>query len=492
MPIDALPDPAVAPAAAPLDAALLGSLDPLFADYLASAQVPGLVWGIVAGGRLVHVRGLGVQDIESRRPVTVDTLFRIASMTKAITAMTVLKLRDDGRLQLDALAETYVPEMRGWAYPTLDSPRIRVRDLLNHTAGFVTDDPWGDHQTPLPDAAFTQLLRDGLPFSRPPGTAMEYSNLGYALLGRIVANATGRPYADVVADTLLRPLGMDASGFRFDAAPAERRALGYRRQDDTWQREPDLAHGAFSPMGGLQTSARDYARWVAFLLDAWPARDAPDNGPVRRATVREMAQGSNFPELMPGRQGPAGVGPRRAAVYAMGLTAVADADLGLYLSHGGGYPGYGSYMMLLPEHGVGLFAFANRTYSGPARPVAEAALKLMAAGALKPRATAVSAALASASQAVVTIFGRGDIAAAGDVLAMNILLDRDAATWARTLAQLQQQAGTCDTSPAVVATGALSGRFTWPCAQGHIAGHVLLTPTQPPRIQEIGLRHQAP
>ncbi|MDP1346396.1 serine hydrolase domain-containing protein, partial [Klebsiella pneumoniae] len=85
----------------------------------------------------------------SRRPVTPQTLFRIASMTKAFTALSVLSLRDDGKLQLDALAETYVPELRGWRYPTSDSPRIRVRDLLNHTAGFVTDDPWGDRQTPL-------------------------------------------------------------------------------------------------------------------------------------------------------------------------------------------------------------------------------------------------------------------------------------------------------------------------------------------------------
>jgi len=67
------------------------------------------------------VKGLGVQDLEKKRPVTAETLFRIASMTKAFTALSVLKLRDDGRLALDAPAETYVPEMRGWSYPTADS-----------------------------------------------------------------------------------------------------------------------------------------------------------------------------------------------------------------------------------------------------------------------------------------------------------------------------------------------------------------------------------
>src|ERR1700678_2138396 len=141
------------------DATAFAEVDRIFADYVLDSHIPGLVYGIVADGKLVYVRGLGVQDLESNRPVTPNTLFRIASMTKAFTALTVLTLRDSGKLQLDAPAETYVPELRGWKYPTQDSPRIRVRDLLNHTAGFVTDDPWGDRQTPMREAEFSQLLR---------------------------------------------------------------------------------------------------------------------------------------------------------------------------------------------------------------------------------------------------------------------------------------------------------------------------------------------
>src|SRR6516165_2085248 len=166
------------------------SADHIFADFCLGAHIPGLVYGVVADGRLVHVGTFGVQDLKSRRRVTADTLFRIASMTKAFTALTVLKLRDDGRLRLDAPAEEYVPEMRGWKYPTGDSPRIRVRDLLNHIAGFVTDDPWGDRQTPLPEPEFTQLLHEGVPFTRSPGITFEYSNLGFAILGRIVTNVS--------------------------------------------------------------------------------------------------------------------------------------------------------------------------------------------------------------------------------------------------------------------------------------------------------------
>ena len=88
-----------------------------FLRFQQEAHVPGLVWGIVQDGRLVHVGGAGVQELESRRPVNAETLFRIASMSKAFTALAILKLRDEGRLSLEAPAETYVPELRGWRYP---------------------------------------------------------------------------------------------------------------------------------------------------------------------------------------------------------------------------------------------------------------------------------------------------------------------------------------------------------------------------------------
>ena len=195
-----------------------------------------------------------------------------------------------------APAETYVPELRDWKYPTDDSPKIRVRDLLTHTAGFVTDDPGAIGRRRCPKT-ITRLLRDGVPFTRPPATAMEYSNLGYALLGRIIANVSGQPYKDFVQGLLLTPLGMAATGYDVAAAPQERRALGYRWEDNAWKLEPTMAHGAFGAMGGIQTSATDYAKWVAYLLSAWPPRDGADTGPVRRSSVRELAQGANFPSV---------------------------------------------------------------------------------------------------------------------------------------------------------------------------------------------------
>jgi len=473
-------------------AAALPVVDGLFETYMRDAHVPGLVYGIVADGRLVYVKSLGVQDLARKRPVTPDTLFRIASMTKAFTALSVLGLRDRGKLALDAAAETYVPEMRGWTYPTGDSPRIRVRDLLHHTAGFVTDDPWGDRQQVLPEAEFTRLLRAGVPFTRPPGTAFEYSNLGYAILGRIVANVSGQPYAAHVERALLRPLGMSSTGYEVGESPIERRAIGYRWENDRWTEEPTMRHGAFGAMGGLQTSANDYARYVAWLLSAWPARDGPETGPIKRSTVREMAQGSNFASSRQrfGRSGAAAC--RLASAYGMGVNAAADCDLGLTLFHGGGYPGYGSHMLLLPDHGVGVFAFANRTYAGPSAPVWDAAVALHRAGALRGRPTAVSASLAAAYRAAGAMYAAGDVDPGRDRLAMNFLMDRSAENWRAEFARLKARVGDCDTAAPVEATGALSGRFSWRCDRGRIDGQLLLAPTAPAGIQALRLNLPTP
>ena len=470
---------------------VFAEIDRTFDEYRLDAHVPGLIYGVVVDGRLVHVKGLGVQDLETNRPVTPDTLFRIASMTKSFTALSILKLRDEGRLSLDAPAETYLPEMRGWRYPTEDSPRIRVRDLLTHTAGFVTDDPWGDRQTPLPEADFTRLLREGIPFTRPPGAAMEYSNLGYAMLGRVIANVAQQPYKEYVERTLLRPLGMTSSGFEVALAPAERRALGYRWEEDAWRLEPTMAHGAFGAMGGLQTSATDYAKYVAWLLSAWPPRDGADVGPVKRATVRELAQGANYPQVRQ-RSGKSGANAcRQASAYAMGMIVAVDCDLGVTLSHGGGFPGYGSHVLLLPDYGIGIFALANRTYAGPRGPVWDAAVALQKAGLLKARPGSVDDALAGAYGAVARMYA-GGVTSAGDVLAMNFLLDRSAEGWARELAKLKAQVGNCETNAPIVATGALSGDFTWRCAHGRLKGSLLLAPTNPPRIQSLGLTPATP
>ena len=474
---------AVAPSANPIDPATLADIDNIFRDWRLSAHAPGLAYGIVADGRLVHAKGLGVQDLASNRPVTLDSLFRIASMSKAFTALAILKLRDEGKISLDAPAETYVPEMRGWRYPTADSPRITVRDLLNHVAGFVEDNPWGDRQQVISEAEFTAMLKAGVPFSRTPGTAMEYSNFGYATLGRIVSNVSGMPYQRYIGSQIMAPLGMASTTYDIFASPPARRVIGYRWQDNRWLREPDMRDGAFGAMGGVETSVNDYWRWVAFLLSAWPPRNDPDTGPVRRSSVREIVTGSNFASGTMRSAAIGGAPCRQAGAYAMGWRVIDDCDLGRVVTHTGGYPGYGSVVMLLPDKNVGIFAFSSRTYGAPSLPAFRAALALQKAGILRDRTIPLSADLASAYDAAKAVWRSADIKAAP--LANNVLMDRSAESWRKLVNDLSAQVGVCRADEPITATSAMEGTFSWNCTHGRVTGRVQRAPTPRLSIQEL-------
>jgi serine-type D-Ala-D-Ala carboxypeptidase/endopeptidase len=149
-------------------------------------------------------------------------------------------------------------------------------------------------------------------------------------------------------------------------------------------------------------------------------------------------------------------------------------------------------VLLLPDYGVGIFAFANRTYAGPRAPVWDAAVTLLRSGRLKPRSLEPSSALTGAYTAAAKMFLAGSVMAAGDVFAMNFLMDRDTGHWARYLSELKADVGTCATGSAISPTGALSGEFTWECERGRIRGQLLLAPTPAPRIQSLTLSRQTP
>lgn len=451
-------------------------IDADFARWMEANHVPGLVWGVVADGRLVHVRAMGVQSTGPvGTPVSADTGFRIASMSKAFTAYAILKLRDEGKLQLDDPAARYIPELGSWAAD------ITVADLLHHTAGFVTDDPWGDRQQPMPEAEFTRLLMAGVPRTAPRGTRFEYSNLGYAMLGRIVTNVSGMDYSRYIAREVFAPLGMASTTYENADVPTASRAIGYRWEDDGWREEPYMAHGAFGAMGGITTTANDYARWIAHLLAAWPA----DNQPGPRATIRAMQYGGGLPQLR-NRPGIMRRDCNLAAVYAAGLIAGQDCALGQVLYHGGGFPGYGSHVLLMPDTGVGIFALTNRTYAGPSGPVWDAATKLAAAGLIQHRGYPVDPALTRGYDNVRQIWQQGTIEGLpAGALAMNFEMDRDRAHWAALLAQTKTAAGECHPTTWLTATGALSGRFVWSCANGLIDGNLLLSPEPQPAIQSL-------
>jgi CubicO group peptidase (beta-lactamase class C family) len=146
--------------------------DKLYKDYADSNHLPGLAFGIVVDGKLVYSGNMGYTDIEKKIPVTSSSLFRIASMSKSFTAMAILKLKDEGKLNLDDPAYKYIPELKNLHYPTADAPHITIRHLLSHSAGFPEDCLNRDAaiSTPAPQPPAFPERYPRLPPARSPST----------------------------------------------------------------------------------------------------------------------------------------------------------------------------------------------------------------------------------------------------------------------------------------------------------------------------------
>jgi CubicO group peptidase (beta-lactamase class C family) len=464
-------------------ATVFAEIDAVCAAFAEQERIPGLALGIVQDGRLAHAVTAGLADREARRRVEVGTGFRIASMTKNMTALAILSLRDRGGLQLDAPLAHYLPQFAAVKPATGDSAPVTVRHLLTHTAGFVTDDPWGDRVLGMTPAELDTVIATGHLFARPPGLAFEYSNLGYALLGRVLTNVSGEPYQAFMRRTFLEPLGMTHTTFDAPAAAAAGDyAFGYRLDHGIWSRERIEPDGEVGAMGGLATTVPDYARYVSFLLNAWPARDGPESGPVRRSSVREMVlwHAPPFaPETAPGAR--AG----QPSAYGYGLTHSNDPLLGMRIHHAGGLPGYGSHVLMLPERGWGVFAFGNRTYAPMSRLTLDVAERLHAAA--PPAAPAdPSPALLRAVNAIVAAYASGCIEGGDRPFAVNFLLDTPAPSRDAELAALKQRLGE-GRLERIDPIHALAGRFVLTCAKGRLSGTLILSPESDGGIQKLEL-----
>jgi CubicO group peptidase (beta-lactamase class C family) len=463
------------------------TVDEIFRRYAADKQIPGMVWGIVIDGQLAHLGTFGVQDLRTKAPVTETTAFRIASMTKSFTVLAILKLRDQGKLSLEDPVSKWIPEFANIELPTRDSAPLKIRQLMSHSAGLPEDNPWADQQLAASEADLTQWLRQGIAFSTPPGTRYEYSNYAFGLLGRIVTKASGIPYDRYVQREILNKLHMDSTTFEFSLVPKERRAIGYRLQPDgTYLEEPPLPQGAFGSAGGLLTTANDLGRYVAFHLSAWPPRDDPDTGPVRRSSVREMSH----------RWTPSNLTARRVdgklqvmdAGYGYGLRIATDCRFERIVSHNGGLPGFGSTMAWLPDYGVGIFAMATLTYSGPSEATSNAWDALLQTGGLQRREVPASPILVLMREHVLKLWNHWDEAEVRKVGAMNLLLDAPSAQRQEEIQTLKNEVGECTSAGSVIAENWLRGQINLTCANGTVGAFFTIAPTKPPAIQHLSYR----
>jgi CubicO group peptidase (beta-lactamase class C family) len=484
------------------------AVDGLVSDYFDRGAQPAIAYGIVSGGRLVHSAGFGARALGAGAP-DADTVFRIASMSKSFTASAVLLLRDAGTLALDDPAATYVPELAGWTYGSADAPPVTIRQLLTMTAGFPTDDPWGDRQQGLPIQAFDELLARGISFNWAPGTRFEYSNLGYAILGRVVTEASGVLYDEFIRTRLLAPLHLDRTGFEPGEFEPGNLALGYRHGLHGWEEVPFDPYGAFAPMGGVFSCVSDLARWVAGFAAAFPpdgavaaGADAAVGGgaphPLRPASRRQMQLPQAVTTWRSADRLPGGP-PAAPAYYGFGLFTDEDPALGRIISHSGGYPGFGTNMRWHPATGLGVIALANGTYA----PMT--ALTALVLDALVPRSTAYHVALApaapaadagapwpetlAAAEAVNRLLLAWDDRTADALFTENVALDSPYPERRLAIELIRERIGdfTADQARPAESDGPAHRRWWLTGPGGTVQAQIQLNPERPPRVQSLAL-----
>ncbi|MFJ3321224.1 MULTISPECIES: serine hydrolase [unclassified Curtobacterium] len=366
-----------------IDPQVIADVDALFRERVERGVAPSSVWGVFDRTGLVASGGHG--DRGDGIAPDADTVYRIASCTKSVTAATLLALVADDRVRLDAPITDFVPAFADVVLPTADSPVPTLRMLLTMAGGFPTDDPWADRQESISDAELDDVLRAGLLFDSVPGTRFAYSNTGYALLGRAIAVVAGRPFPEVATELLLGPLGLRDTVFRADDARGHV-VTGVRPATDgagvgTWEPLAMSGPGAFSSIGGLFSTVTDLARWGRHLASAFT--ETPEPGPVSPADRRLMQQAM--------RVVPAAVVPTssRATAYGFGLFVEQDPAFGELVSHSGGYPGFSAHMRWSVRNGLGVVAFENATQAKVSA-AADRALDLVLTARASARATAAA------------------------------------------------------------------------------------------------------
>jgi CubicO group peptidase (beta-lactamase class C family) len=463
-------------------------LDQLFKEYAEKNHFPGFTYGLVVDGKLVHTSALGYNDIDQKIMATPQSDFRIASMSKSFTAMAILKLRDEGKLKLDDAVYLYIPEMKAQSNLTTDAPVITIRNLLTHSAGFPEDNPWGDRQLAISDETMLAMIKKGISFSNAPGIAYEYSNMGFAMLGYIIKIVSGQSYEKYINNNILIPLGMTHTYWDYKAVPAKDLAHGYRWLNDQYIEQPLLGDGAYGAMGGMITTMEDFSKYVALHLAAWPARNDKETGPVKRSSIREMHHAWNPSQLQPNYKYPGGRACPIMVAYGYGLSWTNDCENRIIIGHSGGLPGFGSNWRMLPDYGIGIISFANRTYA-PASVFNMLLLDtLINLAKLQPAIIPPSSILNQRKNELLKLLPDWDNAASTGIFADNFFMDYFSAALKKEATEIYNKAGKIVSIHDFVATNNLRGSFILEGENGNIEISFTLTPENPALIQEYHIK----
>lgn len=446
-------------------------IDALLQETADRHGLPSIVLGVSRHGRLLSTHAVGTLLAGEDRAPDADSVYRIASMTKSFTAAAILLLRDQGALRLDDAVVGLLP----W----FDDARVTVRDLLTMNAGFPTDDPWGDRHEPTPLAEFDALVGRGVRRLRDARTGFEYSNLGYALLGRVITSVTGRAYTEFVESELLVPLGMTSSVFDHRRVPEAHAARGYAAGADGLLVEPAVLPGAFSPMGGLHSSVRDLTVWMGGFLDAHGSGGGAH--PLAATSRLEQQQPMSFARLLL-RRDPAV--SASSLSYGFGLLAEEHSQFGRFVFHNGGYPGFGSQMRWHPASGLGIVALTNRSY-GAVYPLAEQVLlELVAVEPANDPLARMWPETRVAMDVAERLLGAWDDGLADEYFAHNLDLDQPRSE-RRASIEAMALGDACRDASSLASRTPAHARWRVLGARGAAWIEVLMSPDPAPRIQTL-------
>lgn len=327
--------------------ALFRELDATIEAAMARYHVPGVAVGVYYQGQ-EYVRGYGVTTVDAPRPVDGDTLFRIASTTKTFTGTTVMRLVEQGLLDLDAPVRRYLPDFR--VADEAVSARVTLRQCLNHSAGWLGDDA---EDFGRGADALTKYVAGmaRLPQLTPPGTQFVYNNPALDVAGRVIEVVTSRPYEDTVRELLLDPLDLNHTRFFTDQLAGYPIAGSHSVAGDRAVFDPNLWYlaRAWHPDGGLISSARDQLRYARFHLgDGRSSDGTPLLTPASLAAMRS-------------HPGPGGTLVSEIDGFGVSFALRRTAEGIRVIEHGGDWQGQHSGFLFVPERDFAMTVLTNST-----------------------------------------------------------------------------------------------------------------------------------
>jgi CubicO group peptidase (beta-lactamase class C family) len=341
------------------------ALEALLAGRTETGAVPGLSLAVVKGDRLVWTRGFGFADLATSTPATPRTSYLWFSMTKTVTATAVVRLAEEGELDLDAPADEYYGGLKVVSQPT----PVTVRHLLSHSSGLANPVPirWVYAAAgPVPDrrAFVERLLGKNRRLRFAPGERAGYSNLGYLVLGEVIAEVTGTSYEDHVRQEILSPLGMERTGFYYPDDEGGAAATGYQ---PLWKPFTPLFRAAL-PRGIVGARQGRYVSFEPFYV----------KGPAYGGLVGGVDEATRF--LMLHLNGEEMDGTRLLSAESVAemqriTPRGGKRDFGLgwfrshkalqkrpaFVEHLGGGAGFWNVMRIYPEESLGIVLMGNTT-----------------------------------------------------------------------------------------------------------------------------------